>query len=143
MLNETNLINVESTKPTLASCGFYCRMVFLKAVNVERFFAQVPNFCSQVGEPCETVWTGREQKKDWFLVLNIVMSFSLKQSLTSFGDKSLKNWYSSVVRIWLFPWWTGTQLYIFIRPVASPLYIIRRHLSCNLFILLFNIHDNG
>ena len=52
--------------------------------------------------PCNTVQTGREEKLDLFLVFYTAMLFSLKQSLTSFGDKPLKNLYSSVARTFIF-----------------------------------------
>ena len=47
---------------------------------------------------------------DLFLVLYTVMLFSLKQSLTSFGDKPLTNLYSSVARTCIFLWCTETEL---------------------------------
>ena len=88
---------------------------------------------------------------DLFLVLYTVVLFSLKQSLTSFGDKSLTNLYSSVARTCIFLWCMETELSIAKRSVKEDvlsLYITRKHLSWNLFILLFkvrlwNIHNNG
>ena len=101
--------------------------------------------------PCKTVWTDREEKVDLLLMLYTVMLFSLKHSLTSFGDKPLTNFYSSVARTCIFLWCTDTELSISKRSVKEDvlsLHIIRIHLSRNLFILLlnvrlWNIHDNG
>ena len=75
---------------------------------------------------------------DPFLVLYTVMLFSLKQLLKSFGDKPLTNLYSSVASIFLRC--TETELSVSKRLVKEdvlPPDIIRNHLLCNLFILLF------
>ena len=76
-------------------------MVFLKAPSVERFFISLGTSSQIFGPkwesdsvPCNTVRTGREQKADLFLVLYTIKLFSLKESLTNFGDKPLTNLYS-------------------------------------------------
>ena len=77
--------------------------------------------------------------------------FNLKQLLSSFGDKPLITLYCSVARACIFPLRTVTELSIYkisLKEDELSLYNIRKHLSCNLFILLFNlplwnIHDSG
>ena len=71
-------------------------MAFLMAVSDERFFISLGTSSQIFGPkwesdsvPCKTVRAGRDQKVDLFLVLYAVMLCSLKQSLTSFGDKPL------------------------------------------------------
>ena len=133
-------------------------MAFSKAVSDERFFILLGTSSQIFGPtweshsvPCKTVRTGREQKVDLFLVLYIAMLFSLKQSLTSFGDKPLTNFYSYVARTWTFLRCKEIELSISKRLAKEdvlPLYIIRNHLLYNLFILLFNVRlwnmrDNG
>ena len=84
-------------------------MAFLKAVSDEGFFISLGT-SSQIlapkwesdSVPCKTVRTGREYEMDLFLVLYTAMLFSLKQSLTTFGDKPLTNLYSSVARTFIF-----------------------------------------
>ena len=117
-------------------------------------FAKVPKFSIPSGRVilchvrlCELA----ENRKCTCFSCYTVMLFSLKQSLTSFGDKPLTNLYSSVARTCIFLWCTETELSISkrsVKEVVLSLHIIRKHLSCNLFILLFNvrlwnIHGNG
>ena len=124
-------------------------MVFSKAVSDKRFFILLGTSCQIFGSTwesdsvsCKTVPTGREQKVDLFLVIYIAMLFSLKQSLTSLGDKPWTNFYSYVARTWTFLRCTEIQLSISKRSVKEDvlsLHIIRNHLLYNLFILLFNV----
>ena len=156
MLNKTSLIDAGSTTPTWVSMwlslfnGFFEGCECWKVFHI--IFHMFPNFRSQLGKwfcamyNCANWLRIENGPVDLFLALYTVVLF-----MTSFGDNPLSNLYSSVARTWIFLWCTETKLSISKRSVkqdALSLHIIRKHLWCNLFILLFNVglwktHYNG
>ena len=114
------------------------------------FWQNFSSFWFQAGEysvPGRTLWTYREYKVHLFLVLHAVILFDLNQLITSLRDKSLTTFHSSVARTCIFQWCTETELSTSKNSLQQdvkfknslPLYITLKLLSCNQFILLFNL----
>ena len=124
MLDETNLIDIGSAKPTWTSMWLPLFNGLLKSFSVERFFISLSTI------PKFSVPSGNKPRIESVLISGVIHShlFNLKQSLTCFGDKPLANLYSSVGRTCIFLWCTETELSIAkgsVKKNVLSLYLIR------------------